>query len=654
MPVPLDCPERTSWQALFAGTVPAEQRERYERHLEFCASCQARLDRPEEDEDDLLELARQVGDPTVAPADATLGQVVDGLLRANPAGQPADLFFLRPAGRPDLLGTLGGYEVQSVIGAGGMGVVLKAFDPALHRLVAIKVLSPALAGSATARRRFTREAQAAAAVCHDHVIAVHGVAEADGLPYLVMQYVAGESLQQRLDRTGPLDVAEVVRIGLQTAQGLAAAHAQGLIHRDVKPANLLLEDGLARVKVTDFGLARSADDAQLTRQGVVAGTPEYMAPEQARGEALDHRADLFSLGSVLYACCTGHPPFRGASGLAVLRQVSDREPAPIRELNPDVHAWLEAFIVRLLAKDPADRFQSAAEVAALLEGYLAHLRQPATVAAPELPSGTAEVGREQSPGKARAGVAGWWRRAGWAVPAAVALAGLALSLWLLAQAPPEPVQHPPKEFYQDFRGSRALHPALKLVGPDADEVARSEPEGLRITLPATRPVHQPVEVVTTFAVSGDFEITGTFELLAADRPTKGYGVGVSVNVADTDARNDFAKVARAMLVQAGSVFHSESWTGGMGNNYQKRTRPTEARVGQLRLVRKGASIHYLAADGLGGDFQELFVQDQFGTEDMAHVRFVVADSGSPGNAVDARLVDWRVRAADLIPGRGPG
>ena len=192
-----------------------------------------------------------------------------------------------------------------MIGQGGMGVVLKAFEPALHRLVAIKVLAAAVAGSATARRRFTREAQAAAAVCHDHIVAVHGVHEADGLPYLVMQYVAGESLQTRLDRTGPLEVIEIVRIGLQTAPGLAAAHAQGLIHRDIKPANLLLENGLARVKITDFGLARMADDVQLTQNGVVAGTPEYMAPEQARGETVDHRADLFSLGSVLYALCTG-------------------------------------------------------------------------------------------------------------------------------------------------------------------------------------------------------------------------------------------------------------------------------------------------------------------------------------------------------------
>src|SRR5262249_55898549 len=147
-----------------------------------------------------------------------------------------------------------------------------------------------------------------------------------------------------LDRDGFLEPTDVVRIGMQTASGLAAAHAQGLIHRDIKPANLLLENGLARVKITDFGLARMADDVGLTRDGVVAGTPEYMAPEQARGEAIDHRADLFSLGSVLYAMCTGRPPFRASTAVAVLRKVSEEAPPAVRELNPEVPAWLAALI----------------------------------------------------------------------------------------------------------------------------------------------------------------------------------------------------------------------------------------------------------------------------------------------------------------------
>jgi serine/threonine protein kinase len=297
MSASLDCPALECWQALFGDTVAPELREGYEQHLESCRACQELLHRADEGGDALRSLARQIGDPTAVPADPTLAQVLKRLheakapVRTAPL-EAADLYFLRPADRPGVLGTLGAYEVTEVIGQGGMGVVLKAFEPALHRQVAIKVLAPAVAGSASARRRFTREAKAAAAVCHEHVVTVHGVSETDGLPYLVMQYVAGESLQARLDRIGPLDVTEIVRIGLQTAAGLAAAHGQGLIHRDIKPTNLLLEGAPCpsgaggRVKITDFGLARTADDVGLTQDGVVAGTPEYMAPEQARGGTL--------------------------------------------------------------------------------------------------------------------------------------------------------------------------------------------------------------------------------------------------------------------------------------------------------------------------------------------------------------------------------
>jgi WD40 repeat protein len=250
-------------------------------------------------------------------------------------------------------------------------VVLKAFDEKLHRVVAIKVMAPQLATSATARRRFVREARAAAAVRDEHVVGIHAVDEANGLPYLVMEYVAGVSLQQRLDRSGPLQLHEVLRIGMQAACGLAAAHAQGLVHRDIKPANILLENGVERVKLTDFGLARAAADASLSQNGMLAGTPEYMAPEQTRGEPLDHRADLFSLGSVLYAMCTGRPPFQAECTLGVLRRVGDDRPRPIGEINARIPGWLRAVVEKLHAKDPADRYQSAAEVAELLRHHLA-------------------------------------------------------------------------------------------------------------------------------------------------------------------------------------------------------------------------------------------------------------------------------------------
>jgi serine/threonine protein kinase len=289
---------------------------------------------------------------------------------------------LAPTDDDRMLGRLGGYEVVGIVGMGGMGVVLKAFDPPLNRYVAIKILSPHLGSSGAARKRFARESQAAAAVVHDNVIEIYGVSHANGLPYLVMPYVRGPSLERRLEEEGPLSVLEILRIGMQAAAGLATAHAQGLVHRDVKPANILLADGVERVKLTDFGLARAADDASLTKTGIIAGTPQYMSPEQAKGEPLDERSDLFSLGSVLYAMCTGRPPFRAETTYGILRRVTDEEPRAIREINPEIPDWLERVVAKLLSKSPIDRFRSAAEVHDLLEQCLAHLQQPLNVPLP--------------------------------------------------------------------------------------------------------------------------------------------------------------------------------------------------------------------------------------------------------------------------------
>ena len=169
---------------------------------------------------------------------------------------------------------------------------------------------------------------------------------------------------------------------MQTAAGLAAAHAQGLVHRDIKPANILLENGIERVRITDFGLARAVDDVSQTQSGILAGTPQYMSPEQAAGEAVDHRADLFSLGSVLYAMCAGRSPFRAESTVAVLRRICDGHPRPLREINPELPDWLVEIIDKLHQKQPEDRIQTAAEVADLLERHLAHLQQPATAPQP--------------------------------------------------------------------------------------------------------------------------------------------------------------------------------------------------------------------------------------------------------------------------------
>ena len=292
------------------------------------------------------------------------------------------LDFLQPSQRPESLGAIGGYDVLEVVGRGGMGIVLRAVDANLNRVVAIKVLVPELAGNPQARRRFLREAQAAAAVCHDHVVTIHGVDDDEKLPFIVMEYIVGQSLQQKIDKSGPLGLKETLRIGMQIAAGLTAAHKQGLVHRDIKPANILLENGVERVKITDFGLARASDEVAITQFGQIAGTPQYMSPEQAMGHSVDQRSDLFSLGSVLYTMCTGRPAFRADSTVAVLRRVCDETPRPISELNPDIPDWLVAIVERLMAKAPEQRFQSASEVANLLEQWLAHCQQPGSVPRP--------------------------------------------------------------------------------------------------------------------------------------------------------------------------------------------------------------------------------------------------------------------------------
>ncbi len=305
----------------------------------------------------------------------------------RPGHEPgsSDLGFLQPPGRPDSLGRLGHYEVLEVLGKGGFGIVFRAYDEVLQRVVAIKVLATPMAATSPARNRFLREARAAAQIRHENVVQIHAIEE-QPLPYLVMEFIPGETLQQRLDRRGPLDVDEVTQVGRQIAEGLAAAHAAGLIHRDIKPGNILLEEGQKwRVKITDFGLARAADDASLTQSGVVAGTPLYMSPEQARGDTLSHHTDLFSLGSVLYAITTAQPPFRAGNTLAVLKRVAEQTPRPIPEIVPETPAWLCWIIAKLMAKDACQRFQTASEVSEALEAGLTApgtvvpaLRQPAT------------------------------------------------------------------------------------------------------------------------------------------------------------------------------------------------------------------------------------------------------------------------------------
>lgn len=285
------------------------------------------------------------------------------------------LNYMQPATRSDSLGRLHHYELLEVVGRGAFGFVFKAFDEKLQRVVAIKVMALEVALTSPARKRFLREAQASAAIRHENAVAVHSVDESP-IPFLVMEFIAGQTLQQHLDQNGPIDLSDVLRLGIQIAQGLAAAHSQQLIHRDVKPGNILLEGGVGgRVKITDFGLARTVDDASLSQSGVVGGTPLYMAPEQALGHTLDQRTDLFSLGSVLYQMLSGRPPFRAPSTLAVMKRVAEDTPRDLSEIVPEVPAWMRSIIGRLHEKNPDDRFATAAEVVELLQSCLTQMQQ---------------------------------------------------------------------------------------------------------------------------------------------------------------------------------------------------------------------------------------------------------------------------------------
>ncbi len=343
-------------------------------HLDQCELCAAEMDRLVGGDDVSRHIAAML---TPDNLDEAL------LLRTECSTADFVVEHLDPSDDPDVLGRLGAYDVLDVIGRGGMGVVLKGFDRELKRFVAIKALAPHLAHSALARKRFAREAQAAAAVVNLHVIAIHQVQPNGQLPFLVMPLLTGESLAQRMTTRGALELPEILRIGMQAAKGLAAAHGQGLVHRDIKPANILLEKGVERAVLTDFGLARAADDVSMTRWGIIAGTPEYMSPEQALGEALDGRSDLFSLGCVLYEMATGVSPFRADSTMATLRRIVDDDPRAIASLAPELPPWFIGIVERLLAKDPTQRFASASEVSELLEQCLSHLQQPSMVPPPQ-------------------------------------------------------------------------------------------------------------------------------------------------------------------------------------------------------------------------------------------------------------------------------
>jgi eukaryotic-like serine/threonine-protein kinase len=281
---------------------------------------------------------------------------------------PPSLEFLRPAQAGDELGRLGNFRILRELGRGGMGVVFLAEDLRLGRQVALKAMLPQHAARPKAKDRFLREAKTAASIENDHIITILQVDEDNGVPFLAMPVLKGEPLNERLRREKRLPVAEAIRIAWEICDGLAAAHDRKLVHRDLKPGNLWIESPKGRVKILDFGLARPVEtDQHLTRTGVVVGTPAYMAPEQARNPNVDFRADLFSLGVVLYQMLAGKLPFRGHDALSTLMAICNDPVEPPAKLVKDLPAEMNELVLKLLAKDPKDRFASAQEVGLALE-----------------------------------------------------------------------------------------------------------------------------------------------------------------------------------------------------------------------------------------------------------------------------------------------
>ncbi len=484
-----ECPSSQDLERFALGRMPQQQIEAVEAHLLACAVCavtaqslevntswahalRAAAPSPVQTPDldmvhTIIEQVKQLG--AWRGGDSSATKSLAGAGATSPANSSPGFDFLQAPEAAGELGRLGQFRVVEVLGEGGMGVVFRAEDTRLKRWVALKVMKPHLAARSNARQRFLREAQAAAAVSHDHIMAILHVDEDRGVPYLAMPLLEGEPLNERLKRDKKLPLAQVLQIGRELAEGIAAAHASGLVHRDIKPSNIWLEGrkdeegrmkdekgqsdssfilppSSFRVKLLDFGLARAAVDTdefasdeietsgtslvamQLTQEGAIVGTPAYMAPEQAQALPVDPRCDLFSLGCVLYQMSTGQLPFQGDDSLSTLLAVVNVTPKSPLEIDPEVPRDLSNLILRLLEKQPENRPASAREVADALAQMQRHY--------------------ERRP---------WWRRpAVWVSVVAALLLGLALLPVLFR---PAPVPAPPRQ------GDLLLHsadPALQL------------------------------------------------------------------------------------------------------------------------------------------------------------------------------------------------
>ncbi len=284
------------------------------------------------------------------------------LLPVGPSGAPSSSGCSASYPPCEAIARIGRYDLEQLIGRGGMGLVFRAWDTQLHRVVAVKTLAMSLWSLPSARERFIREGRAAAMLSHAHIVPMYDVINDPPVPALVMQYIAGPTLDEWIHQRGPMAWPQALRIALQLADALCAAHAEGLVHRDIKPGNVLLEADGTRALLTDFGLVRAMDDATLTQSGMLAGTPHFMSPEQARGEDVDGRSDLFSLGSMIYYVISGQTPFRGRESMSVLNSLCHVPHVPLVRVHADVPVEVSRLVDRLLQKQPQQRPASSIEV----------------------------------------------------------------------------------------------------------------------------------------------------------------------------------------------------------------------------------------------------------------------------------------------------
>lgn len=369
-----NCLTNAELKSLLTANPPAESC-RFLKHLDICSKCQNRVAILAGDstwiEDLKLKQHSPGNDDQMGEAnhETELANVMERMsAKTNTAHTAASgatglSFQGLPYTQQLVAGKrIGPYEILSRLGAGGMSVVFTARDHVLDRQVAIKFLSSELENSQTARQRFLREAKSAAAVEHDYIVPIYSADEVDGFPFLVMSLIEGQSLQQRIDESHPIPVEKVIHTGIQIAKGLAAFHTRNLVHRDLKPSNILLQAPDERVRITDFGLAKCTDDSQLTKSGTILGTPNYMSPEQALGQQVDYRSDIYGLGAVLYASITRRAPFEAPTSLKILDQLRNQTPNSILNLKPETPHWLVEVIEKLMARDPNDRYQNATEI----------------------------------------------------------------------------------------------------------------------------------------------------------------------------------------------------------------------------------------------------------------------------------------------------